>query len=134
MTLVECDPKAPFSIATTQRSKRGRYSIPWIALLYPRSSPYNAKCKARSHQVPFFEFLVWIDLGLNPGLPDHWRTVYSLGQWRVGNGWRYGDHPNYSLVEIGHSTGDLKRLRSLGFQWKERLSGNTGNKITLGVS
>ena len=24
--------------------------------------------------------LVWLDLGLNPGLPDHWRTLYSLGQ------------------------------------------------------
>ena len=24
---------------------------------------------------------VWLDLGLNPGLPDHWRTLYPLGQW-----------------------------------------------------
>ena len=24
--------------------------------------------------------MVWRDLGLNPGLPDHWRTVYPLGQ------------------------------------------------------
>ena len=29
----------------------------------------------------FFYSLVWLDLGLNPGLPDHWRTLYSLGQW-----------------------------------------------------
>ena len=28
-----------------------------------------------------FESLVWFDLGLNPGLPDHWATLYSLGQW-----------------------------------------------------
>ena len=28
-----------------------------------------------------FESLVWLDLGLNPGLPDHWRILYSLGQW-----------------------------------------------------
>ena len=33
------------------------------------------------HQVPFFESLIWLDLGLNPGLPDHWRTLYSFGQW-----------------------------------------------------
>ena len=26
-----------------------------------------------------FESLVWLDLGLNLGLPDHWRTFYSLG-------------------------------------------------------
>ena len=35
-TVVEGDPKAPFSIATTPRY-RGRYSFPWIAPLYPRS-------------------------------------------------------------------------------------------------
>ena len=34
-TLVEGDPKAPFSIATTPRSREGRYSTPWIASLYP---------------------------------------------------------------------------------------------------
>ena len=33
-TLVEGDPKAPFLIATTPRCREGRYSIPWIALLY----------------------------------------------------------------------------------------------------
>ena len=31
------------------------------------------------HQVPFFESLVWLDLGLDPGLLDHWWTLYSLG-------------------------------------------------------
>ena len=25
--------------------------------------------------------LVWLDLGLNPDLPNHWWTLYSLGQW-----------------------------------------------------
>ena len=34
-TLVEGDPKAPFSIATTPRCRVGRYSIPLIAPLYP---------------------------------------------------------------------------------------------------
>ena len=32
---VEVDPKPPFSITTTPRCKGGRYSIPWIAPLYP---------------------------------------------------------------------------------------------------
>ena len=41
-TLVEGEPKASFSIATTLRYRGGRYSIPWIAELYPRSLPYNA--------------------------------------------------------------------------------------------
>ena len=31
----------------------------------------------------FFEFLVLLDLGLNPGLPDHWRTLYSLDQFSL---------------------------------------------------
>ena len=31
--------------------------------------------------MPFLKSLVRHDLGLNPGLPDHWRTLYPLGQW-----------------------------------------------------
>ena len=42
-TLVEDDPRTPFSIATTQRCRRGRYSIPWIAPLYFWSVPYNTE-------------------------------------------------------------------------------------------
>ena len=33
-TIVEGDPKAPFSIATTLRCRGGRYSFPWIAPLF----------------------------------------------------------------------------------------------------
>ena len=43
-TIVEGDPKAPFSIATTPRCTGGRYSIPRIAPLYPWTVPYNAEC------------------------------------------------------------------------------------------
>ena len=49
-TLAVGDPKAPFSIATTQRCTGGRYSFPWIAPLYPWNVPYQA----RRHQVLFF--------------------------------------------------------------------------------
>ena len=28
-----------------------------------------------------FEPLIWLDLGLNPGLPGNWRTLYTLGHW-----------------------------------------------------
>ena len=34
-TLVEGEPKAPFSKATTPRCRGGRYSIPWIPPLHP---------------------------------------------------------------------------------------------------
>ena len=54
-TIVEGDPKVPFSIATTPRCRGGRYSFPWISPLYPWSLPYNAECKARRYQVPFFK-------------------------------------------------------------------------------
>ena len=27
------------------------------------------------HQIPIFESLVWLDLGLNPGLPGHMQTL-----------------------------------------------------------
>ena len=49
-------------------------TLPWYV-------PYNAECQARRYQVPFLKSLVWLDLGLNPGLPDHWRTLYLLDQW-----------------------------------------------------
>ena len=49
---LESDLRAPISIATTLRCRGGRYSIPWIALLYPWSLPYNAGW----YQVPF----LWI--------------------------------------------------------------------------
>ena len=42
--LVEGNLKAPFSIATTPRCLGERYSIPWIAPLYPWSLLYNAEC------------------------------------------------------------------------------------------
>ena len=35
LTVVEDDPKAPFSISPTPRCRRGHYSFPCIAPLYP---------------------------------------------------------------------------------------------------
>ena len=43
-TLVEGNPKVPFSITTTPMSREGHYSFPWIASLYPWSLLYNAEC------------------------------------------------------------------------------------------
>ena len=43
-TAIDGDQKAPFSIAITSRCKERRNSIPWIALLYPWSLPYNGEC------------------------------------------------------------------------------------------
>ena len=43
-TVIEGNPKAPFSIATTPRCKGGHDSISWIHQLYPWSMSYNAEC------------------------------------------------------------------------------------------
>ena len=42
--LLEGDPKAPFSIATTPKCRRGHYSFPWIVPLYPCYVLYIAEC------------------------------------------------------------------------------------------
>ena len=65
MTFVESDPKAPFSIVTTPRCRRGCYSFSEIAPLYPWYPPYNSDCIARWPHVPFLGTLVWHDRGLN---------------------------------------------------------------------
>ena len=78
VTIVEGDLKALFLIATTPRCKGGHYSFIWIAPLNLWYVPYNAECQAKKYQVPFLKSLVWPDLGLNPGLLDHWRTLYPL--------------------------------------------------------
>ena len=83
VTIVKGKQKAPFSIATTPRCRGGCYSFPWIAPLHSWYVPYIAECWARRYQVPFLKSLLWLDLGLNPGLPDHWQTLYPLGQWAV---------------------------------------------------
>ena len=91
MTVVEGDQKAPFSIATTPRCRGRRYSFPWIAPLYTWYVHYNAewyvRYNARRYKVPFLKSLVWCNLGLNPGLPGHWRTLYPFGQWAVTSWW-----------------------------------------------
>ena len=37
-----------------------------------------------------FKSLVSLDLGLNPGLPDHWRTLYPLA-----------NEPKYNVLILG---------------------------------
>ena len=44
VTIVKSNLKAPFSISTTLRCRKGHYSFPWIAPLCPRYIPYIAEC------------------------------------------------------------------------------------------
>ena len=80
-TKAEGDPKAPFSIATTPRYWWGCNFFLWIAPLSPWYISYNNECWATRYQLTSFEFLAWLDMGLNPDHPSHWWTLYLLGQW-----------------------------------------------------
>ena len=95
--------KYKYSIATTPRCGRGCHSFPWIVPFYPRYIPYIAECSARRYQVPFLKSLVWLDLGLNPGLLDHWRTLYSLYiYYHHHHHWpSLATPPNCSLLQAG---------------------------------
>ena len=87
-TLVEGDPKAPFSIATTPRCRGGCYSFPWIAPLYPWSLPYNAEwCNGyrrrkwtRRHEFKSWTRLMAFHIALIP-LGKVWIQLFSLRLW-----------------------------------------------------
>ena len=79
-TLVEDYPKAPFAIATIWGV--GESATPFLGLLHFTLDPYliGLCVKQGGIKYHFFESLVCFDLGLNPGLPDHWWTLYLSGQ------------------------------------------------------
>ena len=56
----------------------GRYSIPWIAPLYPWSLPFNAEVASNT----IFEFLVWVYLGLKFRVEQS--CNYSIAALTVG--------------------------------------------------
>ena len=83
-TVVESELKAPFSIATTPRCRGGSYSFPWIAPLY--LDTYLIMQSVNQGGIKYLlsvKSFGWLDLGLNPGLPDHWWALYLLDLWAV---------------------------------------------------
>ena len=60
----------------------------------------------RRHQVPFFGSLIWLDQGLNPNLPVHCQTFYSL--WTLVVTWGFmwseqsSDRNVYQLMDISY--------------------------------
>ena len=67
VTVFEDDPKAPFSIATTTRFRRGRY---YFRCITPFTlDPYLIMLGV--NEVPFLS--LWYVLNL--GLPDHWGAL-----------------------------------------------------------
>ena len=61
----------------------GKGTIPFPGLLQFTLDPYLITLSVMQGGIKylFFQSLVWLDLGLNPGFPDDWWTLYSLVQW-----------------------------------------------------
>ena len=70
-----------FNIYNHQRIEEG--TTPFSEFLRFTLDPYliMLKVKQRDIKYQFFESLVWLDLGLNNGLPGYWRTLKPLYQW-----------------------------------------------------
>ena len=78
LILVEGDPKAPFSIATTPRCRGERHSFPSIAPLYPWYVPYNLSVMQGGIKYHF--------LSLWYGSTWDWTPVSrTIGEYSVAN-------------------------------------------------
>ena len=58
-TIVEGNPKAPFSIATTPRRRGGRYSFP--GLLYFTLDPYLIMLSVKQGDIKYYFLSLWYD-------------------------------------------------------------------------
>ena len=76
--VVEGDPKALFSIATTRRCGKGWYFFGWITLLAHSSCLIVLRVLSKEVSSTIFESLVWLDPGLNPCILNFWRTLLPL--------------------------------------------------------
>ena len=67
-TIVEGNPKAPFSIATTPRCRGGRYSFP--GLLYFTLDPYLIMLSVKQGGIKYHFLSLWYDsTGIEPRSP-----------------------------------------------------------------
>ena len=72
--MVEGDPKAPFSLATTPRCKRECNSI----------DPYLTMLSVKQGDIKYHFWIFGMTrpgIDWDPGLLNHWWTLYSLDQW-----------------------------------------------------
>ena len=76
-TVVEGDPKAPFSIVTTPRFRRGRYTFPWITPL--TLDPYLIMLNVKEGSIKYQFSSLWYDSTWN------WTPI----------SWTIGEHSNH---------------------------------------
>ena len=74
MTRLGIEPRSPGLLANTLPT-RPNFTLDTYHILLSIK-----QVGIKSH---FLKYLVWRELGLNPGLPDHWRTLYPLNQTRI---------------------------------------------------
>ena len=84
-TVVTGNLKAPFLIATTQSCRERCYSFPWIAPLYPWSTPYNAVLSNEASSTIFWVFgMTWPAIELwSPRPLASPLTIVSMGHLTV---------------------------------------------------
>ena len=78
LTVVENDLKAPFSIVTTPRCRRGRYSFPWIAFL--TLDQYLIMLSVKQGGIKYHFLSLWYD---------------SIWDWTLDSR-TVGEHSNHS--------------------------------------
>ena len=116
VTLVESDSKDPFSIATTPKCREGHNSFPGLLPFTLDAYLIMLSVKQGSIKYHFFESLVWLSLGLNPGLLDHWRTLYSLYSYFILDGECMWQFAIWTWVLIPYYC-DIEKDRIFWFHW-----------------
>ena len=80
-TIVESDPKAPLSIATSPRCKGGRYSFPW--LLHFTLDPYLIMLSVKQGGIKYHFLSLWYDstwdwTQVSRAIGEHWLTARPM--------------------------------------------------------
>ena len=78
MTVVELDPKVPFSIAATPKG-----ATPFIGLRHFTLDRYLIMLSVKKGDIKYNFLSLWYEMGLNPGLLGHWQTLNPTGQLAV---------------------------------------------------
>ena len=73
--IVEGDPKAPFSVATTPKCRVGRYSFHWIAPLTPNTLLTMLSVKQEASSTIFWVFGM-SQPGIDPRSLGSWKTTF----------------------------------------------------------
>ena len=86
-TVVEGDQKAPFSIATTPRCRGECLLLSLDCSTLPLIRTLYCWVLSKEASSTILKVFGMTRPGIEPCLPDHWRTLYPLGQWAGVASW-----------------------------------------------